>query len=204
MCSGPKSIIDPAATAEKLEELGVALVGLWRRPTALLPGAGGTASNSSTVSTRPMLRRRSPAPRWTCARRAPCSCATRSPRRTRWTPPRWRPRRPRRRLVPSEKACTARRGHRSSSPRSPSSPVDGASRPTSPCSRTTRASPDAIAEPAAQRSQVWMMTLEKFQPYLSDLGFFDLPPARARIVIGTSTMRAWCRSASIRISLVQN
>ena len=56
----------------------------------------------------------------------------------------------------------------------------------------------------AQRSQVWMMTLEKFQPYLSDFGFFDLPPARARIVIGTSTMRAWWRSASIRISLVQN
>ena len=27
VCSGPKSIIDPAATAEKLEELGVALVG---------------------------------------------------------------------------------------------------------------------------------------------------------------------------------
>jgi pseudouridylate synthase len=27
ICSGPKSIIDPAATAEKLEELGVALVG---------------------------------------------------------------------------------------------------------------------------------------------------------------------------------
>ena len=33
-----------------------------------------------------------------------------------------------------------------------------------------------------------MMTLEKFQPYLSDFGFFDLPPARARIVIGTSTI----------------
>ncbi len=44
---------------------------------------------------------------------------------------------------------------------------------------------------AVQRSQVWMMTLEKFQPYLSDFGFFDLPPARARIVIGTSTIRAW-------------
>ena len=28
VCSGPKSIIDPVATAEKLEELGVALVGL--------------------------------------------------------------------------------------------------------------------------------------------------------------------------------
>ena len=27
VCSGPKSIIDPVATAEKLEELGVALVG---------------------------------------------------------------------------------------------------------------------------------------------------------------------------------
>ena len=26
--------------------------------------------------------------------------------------------------------------------------------------------------------------LEKFQPYRSDFGFFDLPPARARIVIG--------------------
>ena len=27
MCSGPKSIVDPAATAERLDELGVALVG---------------------------------------------------------------------------------------------------------------------------------------------------------------------------------
>ena len=35
-----------------------------------------------------------------------------------------------------------------------------------------------------------MMTLEKFQPYLSDFGFLDLPPLRARIVTGTSAMRA--------------
>ena len=27
MCSGPKSIVDPAATAERLEELGVSLIG---------------------------------------------------------------------------------------------------------------------------------------------------------------------------------
>ena len=54
------------------------------------------------------------------------------------------------------------------------------------------------------RSQVWMMTLRKFQPYRSDFGFFDSPPARARNVTGTSTTRARWRSASIRISLVQN
>ena len=49
-----------------------------------------------------------------------------------------------------------------------------------------------------------MMTFEKFQPYFSDFGFLDFPPLRARIVIGTSTILAWWRSASISTSLVQN
>ena len=44
----------------------------------------------------------------------------------------------------------------------------------------------------AHRSQVWMMTLRKFQPYRNDFGFLDSPPARARNVTGTSTTRAWC------------
>jgi hypothetical protein len=57
---------------------------------------------------------------------------------------------------------------------------------------------------AVHRSHVWMMTFRKFQPYRSDFGFLDSPPARARNVTGTSTTRARCRSASIRISLVQN
>jgi pseudouridine-5'-phosphate glycosidase len=34
VCSGPKSIVDPVATADRLEELGVALIGYdcWRLP----------------------------------------------------------------------------------------------------------------------------------------------------------------------------
>jgi hypothetical protein len=44
----------------------------------------------------------------------------------------------------------------------------------------------------------------KFHPYFRDFGFLDSPPARARTVTGTSTIRARWRSPSMRISDVQN
>ena len=56
VCSGPKSIIDPAATAEKLEELGVALVGygvdrlpffLAREAPVELEHRAGTAADAA-------------------------------------------------------------------------------------------------------------------------------------------------------------
>ena len=39
VCSGPKSIIDPAATVERLEELGVSLVGYGVSRLPVLPGS---------------------------------------------------------------------------------------------------------------------------------------------------------------------
>jgi len=59
VCSGPKSIIDPAATAEKLEELGVALVGygvgrlpffLARETSVELEHRVGTPSEAAAIA----------------------------------------------------------------------------------------------------------------------------------------------------------
>ena len=102
VCSGPKSIIDPAATAEKLEELGVALVGygVGRLPFFLAretsvelehrvdtPGRG---RGDRSGGVRPAGGRR------------PCCSAIRFPKPRRWTPVTW-PRRSRKpRLEPNE------------------------------------------------------------------------------------------------------
>src|SRR5918996_1891393 len=60
------------------------------------------------------------------------------------------------------------------------------------------------ASPGVHRSHVWTMAFVKFQPYLKFFGFFDSPATLARTVTGTSTIRACCRSPSMRISDVQN
>ena len=202
VCSGPKSIIDPAATAEKLEELGVALVGygvdrlpffLAREAPVDLEHRVDTPDEAAAVA-RAVMDLRAPSTVLLC--NAIPEASRDGPRRGRGRGDRGRSScRARRRARQGTHAVPpgrARRAHGRPEPRSEPGPAGG---------QRARRGTDRRR---AQRSQVWMMTLEKFQPYLSDFGFFDLPPARARIVIGTSTIRAWCRSASIRISLVQN
>ena len=83
-------------------------------------------------------------------------------------------------------------------------PADESSRPTSTCSRTTRGWP-ARSRSALSASQVWMIDLREVPAVLAGSSASSTsPPARATIVTGTSTIRARWRSASIRISLVQN
>ena len=91
VCSGPKSIIDPAATAEKLEELGVALVGYGvdRLPFFLAREASGRAGAPRRHARMRRPRWSAPQPIWAWRRRS--CCATRFPAPTRWTPARWRP-----------------------------------------------------------------------------------------------------------------
>src|SRR5439155_16600199 len=55
-----------------------------------------------------------------------------------------------------------------------------------------------------QRSHVRMIALVKLLAYLNVLGFFEAPLARARMVMGTSTIRSRWRITSISSSEVQN
>src|SRR5439155_26030604 len=66
--------------------------------------------------------------------------------------------------------------------------------------RGVRRAPEAGPARCAQRSQVCSMTLVNRHPYLRELGFFEIPLARALMVMGTSLTRVLWRRASTRTS----
>ena len=152
VCSGPKSIVDPALTAEKLEELGVAVVGYG---TDRLPGFLASRTEvvlEHRVDTPDAAARRS-RPRATapgsthascCATRSPTPAPSRQTRSTRPPPPR---RRRSKREAVTGKAVTpfllSALAERT---------ADARWRRTWTCSRTTRASP-AVASSRSRSAQ---------------------------------------------------
>ena len=124
VCSGPKSIIDPAATAEKLEELGVALVGYGVDRLPFFLAREAPVELEHRVDT-PVRRRRwsRAAARSGRARRTVLLCNPVPGPHAMDADEVADGGRPRRRLEPSERACTARRARRSCLPRSPRSPA---------------------------------------------------------------------------------
>ena len=211
VCSGPKSIVDPLLTVERLEELGVSLLGygVERLPfflareaavelehrvdtpgeaAAVLDAALALDTRSTLVVCNPIDAQLAMDADEVAAAAARCEeRADREGVRGRD-------------LTPFLLSCLAEEtGGRSLEANL--SLLESNARLAAEIAAASRRRPDRLTR---YRSQVWMITLRKFQPYRSDFGFFDSPPARARKVTGTSTTRARWRSASIRISLVQN
>ena len=102
VCSGPKSIIDPAATAEKLEELGVALVGYGvdRLPFFLARETSVELEHRVDTPERGRGDRSGACP--TCGVPTTVLLCNPVPERTRWTPARWPRRSRKRRPEPNE------------------------------------------------------------------------------------------------------
>ena len=172
VCSGPKSIIDPAATAEKLEELGVALVGygvdrlpffLAREAPVDLEHRVDTPDEAAAVA-RAVMDLRSTSTVLLC-NPIPEAYA----------------------MDPIEVAAAATeaeaRAEREGVHGKARTPFLLAALAELTGGRSLEANLALLEDNArvagedrrrAQRSQVWMMTLEKFQPYLSDFGLLRL------------------------------
>ena len=108
VCSGPKSIVDPAATLEKLEELGILVAGYGVDKLPFFLSREADLELEHRIDSASDAARGWPGPGVRSAWRAPSCSATPSRTNTRWTRRSWPRPSPRARPKPNAGASAAR------------------------------------------------------------------------------------------------